>query len=567
MKKSRASRASRASTNQNLLQAASYPGRGRTVLGVILDATGHYKTDDSIDYVTRLKVIDHSLNMARKPYRSEMESFVYVFIFSESVSQAPQIGRVGDIIRLEKFEFDAYQRVIKAVAHKKRSAWSIFDGRKNANMASIVESQTRPAPLREADRTLLHKLRVWRENFFQVRSLYSMAWFRRAFPEKAEPGRIYELKDVDIVVRLVQELSVRVDEQFYHKMVFVDKLKNLYFAELKGLLSGIDKGDVMKLRSVTLIRHDAEYKVEFASYSNFMVLQKNFRDARELLDLTRGVKFGAERLRNQFFEELHLGKRNREQIGPNAFVYLTRGKDRTPLNLELVRRNFEDSFPILRNFDFAASDLHPRPRPRPRARSRSKSRGRAKARSPVRGSAVLRKHAKLPVTALKDLAKRLAQKSRRAKADVFRVRAAVKTVENGDFNSNFKIYSDAKKKTWELSTKKRKFVRDEKVIFYNVFGLKDASLSKADAPVPVYLITYNENPKYVFDLWRMLPDPLTVEAWLCLDADKKKHFERNLAALKARDKELDLVVQLVQAEGGRTYLKLIDSIFWFQEPA
>ena len=556
-------RASRASINQNLLQAVSYPGKSRTVLGVILDATGHYKTDDSIDYVTRLKVIDHSLNMAKKPYRAEMESFVYVFIFSETVAQAPQIGRIGDIIRLEKFEFDSYQRVIKAVHHKKRSAWSIFDGRKNANMSPIVESMQKPSGLREADKNLLHKLRVWRENYFQAKSLYGMSWFKRAFPDKTEPGRIYELKDVDIVVRLVQELNVRVDEQFYHKMVFVDKLKNLYFAELKGLLSGIDKGDVMKLRSVTLIRHNDEYKIEFASYSNFMVLQKNFRDARELLDVTRSVKYGAEKLRNQFFEELHLGKRNREQIGPNSFVYLTSRKDKTPLNLELVRRNYEDSFPILRNFDFESSDLKTR---RAKSRGRSRSRSRAKSqKEPVRGSSILKKHSKLAVTPLKELAKKLTQKTKRRGADTFRVRAGVKTIENGDFNSNFKIYSDDKKKTWELTTKKRKFVQDEKVIFYNVFGLKDASLTKGDAPLPVYLITYNENPKYIFDLWRMLPDPLTVEDWFKLDADKKKQFERNLAAMKNRNKEFDLIVQLVEAENGRTYLKLIDSIFWFQE--
>ena len=219
-----------------------------------LDATGHYKTDDSIDYVTRLKVIDHTLNMSKKPYRSEMESFVYVFIFSETVAEAPQIGRVGDIIRLEGFDFDSYQRVIKAVHHKKRSAWSIFDGRKNANMSPIMGSIQKYTDLREQDKNLMHKLRVWRDNYFQAKSIYGMAWFKRAFPEKTEPGKIYELKDVDIVVRLLEEMSVRVDEQFYHKMVFVDKLKNLYFAELKGLLSGIDTVSYTHLTLPTILR-------------------------------------------------------------------------------------------------------------------------------------------------------------------------------------------------------------------------------------------------------------------------------------------------------------------------
>ena len=553
------------------MQAAGYPGKTRNVFGVILDATGYYKTDDSIDYVTRLKVIDHSLNNVKKPYRSEMESFVYVFIFSETVTEAPQIGRLGDIIRLEGFEFDSYQRVVKAVHHKKRSAWSIFDGRKNANMKSIMSSKDKVAPLSENEKTLLHKLRLWRDNYFQTRSIYGMSWFKRAFPDKIEKDRVYELKDVDVVVRLIQELSVRVDEQFYHKMVFVDKLKNIYFAELKGFLSGIDKGDVMKLRSITLIRHNNDYKIEFASYSNFLVLQKNFRDAREILDQTRKIKFSAEQLRNQYFEELHLGKRNREQIGPNSFVYLTSRKDKTPLNLELVRKNFEDSFPMLRSFAYESADLgvsrKTTTKSRARSKSRGKSKGKAKATAETRGSAILKKHEHLPVTSLKDLAKRLNQKTRKKDNTVFRVQASVKTVENADFNSNFKIYSDEKKKTWELTTKKRKFVNDEKVIFYNVFGLKDDSLSAKDAPVPAYLITYNENPKYIFDLWRMLPDPLVVNDWLKLEAGKKKQFERNLAGTKTKGKWFDLVLELVEAEGGRTYLKLIDSIFWFQNSA
>lgn len=559
MRKQRASR-----SNQTLLQAASYPGKARTVFGVILDATGHYKTDDSIDYVTRLKVIDHSLNMVKKPYRSEMESFVYVFIFSETVAEAPQIGRIGDIIRLEKFEFDSYQRVIKAVHHKKRSAWSIYDGRKNANMSPIMESGMKPAVLKENDKTQLHKLRVWRDNYFQSKSIYGMSWFKRAFPDKTKPGKIYELKDVDIVVRLIQELNVRIDEQFYHKMVFVDKLKNYYFAELKGMLSGIDKGDVMKLRSITLIRHNNEYKIEFASYSNFMVLQKNFRDAKELLDVTRNVRYGAEKLRNQFFDELHLGKRNREQIGPNSFVYLTSKKDKTPLNLELVRKNFEESYPILRNFEFESSDLVAR-KTKTRGRKSSRSKSKSKKESSSKGSSILKDHSKLPVTGLKELTKKLNSKSKKRGPDTFRVKANIKTIENTDFNSNFKIYSDEKKKTWELTTKKKKFVNDEKVIFYNVFGLKDATLAKSDAPLPAYLITYNENPKYIFDLWRMLPDPLIVDDWLKIDAEKKKQFEKNLASTKNKNKEFDMILQLVEAEGGRTYLKLIDTIFWFQD--
>lgn len=549
-------RSSRTNSIQNLLQVAGYPGRGRTVFGIILDATGHYKTNDSIDYVTRLKIIDHSLNSTKKPFKSSMESFVYVFIFSESVAQAPQIGRIGDVIRLDNFEFDSYQRVIKAVFHKKRSTWSIYDGRKNANMTSIINSEGRPPRLREPEKAAMHKLRVWSENYYSNKTLYNMAWFKRAFPNKPDPKKIYELKDVDVVVKLVTDLSVRVGEQFYHKLIFVDKFKNLYMAELKGLLSGVDRGDVMKLRSITIILHNKEYKINFSSYSNFMILQKGFRDAREILDQTKRVRFDVRKLKNQFFEELHLDKRSKEILGPNSYVYSTSNKEKTPLNMELVRKNFESSFPILRNFDFESLDLEKSSQPVPKSKN---------CKSLFRGSAVLLKHANLPILTLSEVAKSLKQKKKKKKGDnqLFRVKASIKTIENLDFNSNFKIFSVDKNKTWELNTKKRKFDGDEKIIFYNVFGLKDSSLGSRDSPVPAYLITYNENPKYIYDLWRLLPDPLAVKDWLKLENSRKEKFVKSLAGLKNVKKQFDLVLQLVEADGGRVYLKLIDCIFWF----
>lgn len=540
-------------TPLTLMHASAYPGPIGVAYGVILDSTGHYKTDDSIDYVTKLKIIDPSLNVCKIAKKDNLESFVYVFIYTETVEEAPQIGRIGDIIRLENFEFDSYQRVAKAVYHRKKSSWKIFDGRRNANRTSIISSDKINREAELSEHKLLHQLRLWRERYFIDKSLYSMNWFKRAFPQNPNPETIYELVDVDIVVKLITEYSIRFKEFLYQKLVFADKFKNLYFAEKKGILTGLNKGDVMKLRSVTMNLHNNEYKISFATYSNFMVLQKDFKDAKEILENTKGVKYDVKKLKKQFFEEMHLDKRRKNRIGPNTLVYSSINEDNVPLNEDLINKNFTNSFPILKNFLYSLSDLN-----------KKEEKKKSKKKEQLRGSSILLKYADLPITDLKTISKILTRPSSgEEEGELFRVRASIKTIENKDFNSNFKIYSKDKNKTWEIDTKKRKFDGDEKVIFYNVFGLKDESLSGRDVPLPAYLITYNDNPKYIYDLWGQLPDTLSINNWLQMNKADKERFQKSLNELKNPNKFYDLILQKVNADGNRVYLKLVDSIFWF----
>ncbi len=46
----------------SLKDIVSMPEKKQSCVGVILDATGRYKTDNSFDYVCKLKIIDKSHN-------------------------------------------------------------------------------------------------------------------------------------------------------------------------------------------------------------------------------------------------------------------------------------------------------------------------------------------------------------------------------------------------------------------------------------------------------------------------------------------------------------------------
>ncbi len=62
--------------------------------------------------------------------------------------------------------------------------------------------------------------------------------------------KIYELTDVDLIVKVVTLLKCYFDDCFYHKVVFADKEKRLYFSEILGSALDLEEGTVVKLRSV-----------------------------------------------------------------------------------------------------------------------------------------------------------------------------------------------------------------------------------------------------------------------------------------------------------------------------
>jgi hypothetical protein len=79
------------------------PSGKHSAFGVVLDATGAYKTYDSTDYVTKFKLIDASWNVDSKSDH-QYKRFVHCFVYSESAAQAPRCMRVGDVVKMRNFE-------------------------------------------------------------------------------------------------------------------------------------------------------------------------------------------------------------------------------------------------------------------------------------------------------------------------------------------------------------------------------------------------------------------------------------------------------------------------------
>lgn len=112
-----------------LREVVKLPARNQSFLGVVLDATGTYKTDDSYDYLFKAKVIDSSHHPgAPKLSKKNLEPFVMVFIFSQKIALSPKVTQIGDILYLGDFCSSTFEDTLVKAIGKKHSKWAVLDG-------------------------------------------------------------------------------------------------------------------------------------------------------------------------------------------------------------------------------------------------------------------------------------------------------------------------------------------------------------------------------------------------------------------------------------------------------
>lgn len=133
----------REKTLSTLSDIVSMPEKKQSCVGVILDATGMYKTDNSIDYVCKMKVIDESYNPTSKK-KTDKSPFVQIFIFFSKLADRPVVRKIGDIVLLRNFAFDNYRDTVKGVFKKTHSEWYLFD---NKNTSKPVSGSQNVLPL------------------------------------------------------------------------------------------------------------------------------------------------------------------------------------------------------------------------------------------------------------------------------------------------------------------------------------------------------------------------------------------------------------------------------------
>jgi len=94
--------------------------------------------------------------------------------------------------------------------------------------------------------------------------------------------------------------------------------------------------------------------------------------------------------------------------------------------------------------------------------------------------------------------------------------------------------------------------------------MKDQSIESEQKCFPVYLITFDGNPQYIFDLWKTCPDQMDFSKLLNMNEKKVNHFSEKMKNLNAPQYFYDMVVQLMVNNKGKVYYRVCDTIFWCQ---
>lgn len=539
---------------------AANPSQRCSSFGVILDATGAYKTYDSTDYVTKFKVISPNWNCDVKS-NSQFKRFVHVFVYSDSASSAPRVTRVGDVLQMRNFEFKTYQNTeVKGVFTKGQSEWAVYDGRKNANMVACGSSKN-IAALSGSDKETIKQLRDWSENFFAKKSVKSMNWFGRDEEDSTmdKSSSVLEIKDIDKTCKLLGDCLFVVDEQMYHKLAFADEKGRLYFSEYRGHFSGVEEGDVLKLRSVSTLTSADTRKIVFNAYSNMMLLPKKSKDWGLVTKGAQNVTFNRSSLEDQDFEDLHLDKMQKVQIGLNSYAFINEGENQTT-NAKAVKQNVVKGFPILDNFEHGENDFLYQNNYGFKFFSK-------------RGSAVLKKYNNTRYSTLKELSElqdslnnKKGGVSEDLKYQKFLVRGFILATEYDHIFQTSKLYSPSNNRVWDVDhyDQAKKTADDLQIILHNIFYMKDQSIESEQKCFPVYLITFDGNPQYIFDLWKTCPDQMDVSKLLNMNEKKVNHFSEKMKNLNAPQYFYDMVVQLMVNNKGKVYYRVCDTIFWWQ---
>ena len=539
----------------SLFDIINSPKQVAYTLAVIMDCTGTYRTDDSYAYVTKLKVIDNSYHpLVDKT--SKLSKFVYVFLYSKTLEEAPRHFQIGDVMLLRYFLFDTYETKeglsVRGNYNQCSSEWQII--RLNDSRSRMVVECNRefPSRLLATERTVFDTLHEWSKTYFQNNSLKSLSWYSADFQSSPQKEGIVEYKDIDIVLRLTEVSVKEVNQSLYYEFWAIDVNKQLFFGTFLSHHLTLAADRVYKFRSVSLISLKTVQQVRFHMYSNILVLQDHFKDHREFGPV-RGVEFPERESYKREIEQFFLFDHEKSRVGvTSVFVYRTKRKVSKQLQRLLSRYAFLESYDTDSLSDNGKS-------------------GSASER--LLSTVIATRHGCLPLAPVSELDELLRSCcSRPALMDLnlnrlFRVKGFIgEFVEVGNRNPFLRLYSESAN---ELSLvtdvgkgssfrKRAKMAEDTKVVLYLTFTLQCSD--QPDVKVPVSIFTYDDNPKYCFetlvDFYLDSGDSLEVGP-----AQVKSFMDVFDRIVKQRLKDFELVVQLTKNAANQAYFRLVDTCF------
>lgn len=467
------------------------------LFAVIIDISEPYKSVNSSNWTTKLKVIDPSFNYHSQHNIPNLKfhKFVYINIYTEKPEAAPRIKYVGDIIRLRRFHFKIAEKGELMGNEVKFSNWLIYDGKK---MGSNVSSCYKDFPANK-DRALnkyeegrLSDLREWSDSFFFKNSLKYITWWNEY------RDRTKDDKGVDLLLKCV---NVDIKDKRFD---FIDDERNNYSLHMEIKPNDTMLNQILKLRCVEIYVKDKRI-IKLTNMSSCLLIPSYFYDYRH-------------------FETALGGKKSP-------------GKK---MSSELMERH-----PFLKDYDL------------PAAQDKKGAKGTPKKDEGHIMTAIKRAHAGKKASNLVQL-KKLLEAPKKNVGEKYVFEGFVVDIENTEPKDIIKRMDTKSKQIYNINEKVKGDIK-LRTFYHLVLLVKDSSGNEDDF-LPVY-ITTNDTDNRLFDAWEILPPQEDYKSWNNLKENKLAEFSKKLKTLKKPENKVKLGLQLMITKNDKAFFKLVDTVF------
>lgn len=564
---------------RKLNQLWEFEGKFVGTVGIIFDATGFYKTNRSYDYVVKLRIFDDSLDPATLQ-KTDHEPYLMVFLYFQSREEAVRIPRIGDIIVLQNFfiTLNEYKDKIYVTASSNHSCsdFQVLDGADNASHAVILEKRFVPNRSYHYDELYrIKELRVHRRSYFANHCLQKMCWHRPPLPVNIDKYQIVQMKDVDVLARLITEFRTEVKGVVYQRLLFRDAESNSYFCEIKSDTLRLEKDRIYKLRSFSVTEEKGGKLKKLTHYEHSAILQlpDSSYDVKTISEKTEGFSYPVERLENQFVSELSLDSYEKFTLG-GVSVFFSPENDDSELLRGLV-----NLYPSLE--DYSLDDVRIVATDKPKHKRIC--------------SVIKKQHQNLPRSNLFDLmqihvdcrTKRSLSQAHIGKRFKVRVNLRLRLEKSASMDifqlqltetgETFKLnkFEDAKK-ALEASFKKEAALKKDSArgkgkkqfktrphelgLFMHIpFMASDKTCKDG---LLVYLVTDERKSQDVFELWNLFSGFSDIQKFVENGETYRTKLLEAFESLAQPDNQFDLVLEFMEFTDSEPHFRIVDTKFW-----
>lgn len=509
--------------NNPLLRNKAY------LFAVIIDSTEAFQSKNKERFASKLKIVDPSFNFQEESVNPEVQftHFSSVYIYSSDERQIPKPKKVGDIIRLRRFNFVVSENGELVGHHQQYSNWLVYDGQDPSNQVVSYQDieKNKDRKLTKEEEGQLKSVRKWVTKFLGTNSIHQVAWWnplREPIVLELAVKNKEKASEVDLVLR-----TENVDRED-KKVTFRDHTGNTYYLILHAV-PVLQVGDVIKLKCVDVyFTKDGRY-VRLTSTTSCLSMPEYSLDYKCYAENFPKSKMPSLEYTNPF------------RIEEDEDNYYN------------TRKKLIEKFPFLEDYNFENHLINERYFSLEKKNSTE---------IVSKKTTMVTKHYdnRIPVD-LETLADVLANpESVDLNQYIFQrfvLRCDLSDIINKKAPSFIKKHCLKCSKTAPINEGAFECCDTLMDLFFHlVFMLEDTSKEGKILQVPCYTVVGKDS--HFFDLWELIPRPDDYQGFL--NWSTVNEFNQKIQALIDMDEKFELVVELKETVDHRLFLNLVDTV-------